>query len=136
MRQHSLIMSSVDAAAAPTATATSRETEESPLESIWDCAETKKIVDPITYKAKMEYLHCGVEVLCNATKLAHHATKNKGGEIRACAAAHSDCHTKLHNDLFINNMDIVTVRKSYARQEVKIKTKINLIHVPSAHRST
>ena len=105
-------------AGTPMATSVSGATEEAPLKSIWYCAKMKKTVDPITYKVKTEWLHCGVVALCAATQLVNHAAKKRGGEIRTYLAVHYDHCTKLCNDMFNNVMPVVAARKSYVRQEV------------------
>ena len=61
---------------APKATAAAGETEEDPLESIWDCDKMKRTADPVGYKEKIECLHCGMVATFNSTKFVHHeATK-------------------------------------------------------------
>ena len=111
-------MSSVNTVDTLTVTATTRTTDNSLLESIWDCDKMKKTVDPVTNKAKKECLHCGMVAACNSTKLTHHAAKKRGGDTRVHVEDHLDHCTKLHNDSFNKIVVAVAARKSCDRQEV------------------
>ena len=109
-------MASVDAATNPMAKAAS-VMDEAPLESIWDCAKMKKIVDPIANKEKMKHLHCGMVAAYSSTKLAYHFEKKIEGDIRECVADHSSYCTKLRNDSLNKSMAAAAARKSCVRKK-------------------
>ena len=79
---------------------------------------TKKTVEAITFKVKMECLNFGVVAICNSTKLAHHSAKKRGGDIRSCTADHSCHYTKCHKDILNKIVAMKVARKVCARQEV------------------
>ena len=54
----------------------------SPLQSIWDCNEMKKTVDPATNKKHMKHNHCRTIAQHNATKLAFHDANKRGGDTK------------------------------------------------------